>query len=212
MRPLVYTTRMSSAVPIQTVIFDLSEVLLTGLKGTEHALASIIAADPQTIHAAFHGPHIERYFTGHIFEDEYWRAVDRIGNWNLPLEVYRRLVRQNFREIEGVRPAIIDLRRRGKRIGLLSNHGKEWVRDIEQRFDLESLFGDRVYSCDVGVSKPSRAIYDLALRRLRADSETTLVIDDHIPNLLAAREVGCHVLQFMSAHQLEHDLKARIAE
>jgi len=202
---------MPETVPIRTIIFDLSEVLLTGLKGTEHALSSVINADPKVIHAAFHGPHIDRFFSGHSFEDDFWHDVDRIGGWHLPLEVYRQMVRQNFHEIEGVRPTIVDLRHRGMKVGLLSNHGKEWVRDITSRFDYEALFDDRVYSCDVGLLKPNRSIYELALRRLFAEPESTLVIDDHIPNLLTARELGCHVQQFLSPHQLKSDLKSRIA-
>lgn len=196
-----------AAAPITTIIFDLSEVLLTGLFGTADRLAPLVTGTPHDVERRLHGPAFDALMTGRIFEDQYWQQLDRVAGWSLPLDVYRQIVRQNFRELEGVRSQIIDLRRRGYRLGLLSNHVREWIDHLERQFQFQQLFDDVVYSYQLGQLKPERSVYHLALRRLRADPEKTLVVDDMTKNLLSARELGCQVLQFITAHQLANDLR-----
>lgn len=198
-----------SALPIRTIIFDLSEVLLTGMWGTAQQLTSVMFLPPESIDRHLKNPVWQQFQVGRASEEEYWEAVRSSVNWNIPVTQFQQAVRRNFREIDGVRPQIVDLRRRGYRLGLLSNHVREWADYLESQFRYHHLFNDVVYSFNTGYLKPERMAFQLALRRLRADPETTLVIDDQADNLLTARELGCHVLQFLTPHQLSLDLRHR---
>lgn len=192
--------------PIKTIIFDLDGVVVKRMDGLGNLLASILPYSPRVIDEQYFGPEFLDLMLGRIFEEEYWRLVSRRHGWNLPPEVPMRLARNTFGEIEGVRPQIVDLRRRGYKLGLLSNHVREWIVELERRLNYEQLFDDLVYSCHLGMLKPETAIYATALRRLRADPETTLFIDDRARNLLPARELGLRVLQFITPTQLASDL------
>jgi putative hydrolase of the HAD superfamily len=198
---------MSQTSGLTTMVFDLSEVLLSGLLGTAHQLTPVLSLSPQQIDRQLKIPAWDQLQTGRIFENQYWTAVRQAAGWNVPNSYLRQAVRQNFREIEAVRPQIVDLRRRGYKLGLVSNHAREWIEWLEQQFRFQQLFDDHVYSFQVGMVKPDRAIYALALRRLGVAPESTLVIDDDPENLLSANVLGCQVLQFITAHQLATDLR-----
>lgn len=69
------------------------------------------------------------------------------------------------------------LKRKGIRIGLISNADR-----IDCRYWKESklspFFDDAVFSCDVGLLKPDRHIYELAMRRLGMTPEICLFVGD----------------------------------
>ncbi len=192
---------------VTTIIFDLSEVLLRGLHGTADRLAGVLPYSPSEIDRHLTGPDFYRLMRGQLFEREYWNAMKQQHGWRIPISTAMDIVRQNFQEIEHVRPQIIDLRRRGYRLGLLSNHAREWIEHCEQRFHYEQLFDDAVYSFHRGHLKPERIMFSTALQRLSANPEQTLFVDDQPENLLAARELGMRVLQMITPHQFMTDLE-----
>jgi putative hydrolase of the HAD superfamily len=63
-------------------------------------------------------------------------------------------------------------------------------------------FSVRVYSCRVGSSKPSPAIYHHALREVAALPGETMFIDDLQENVLAAASLGINAFHFTSADDL----------
>lgn len=69
------------------------------------------------------------------------------------------------------------LRKREIRIGLVSNLASPYKSGVFE-FGLNDLIDVSVFSCDVGIAKPANEIYELALSRLDAKAETTLMIGD----------------------------------
>jgi putative hydrolase of the HAD superfamily len=55
---------------------------------------------------------------------------------------------------------------------------------------MDELFDPIVISGEVGLRKPDRAIYELALAQLDVPAQEAVFIDDAEPNLLGARAVG----------------------
>jgi HAD superfamily hydrolase (TIGR01509 family) len=53
-----------------------------------------------------------------------------------------------------------------------------------------------VASCEAGVMKPERRIYEICLERLGTPAAATLFVDDREDNLRGAREVGIRTLHF----------------
>ena len=88
------------------------------------------------------------------------------------------------------------------RLALLSNTDPIHVAHIEATYPFVRHFPVRVYSCRVGSSKPSAAIYHHALREVGAIPDEAVFIDDMYENVLAAASFGIHAFHFTSADEL----------
>jgi putative hydrolase of the HAD superfamily len=71
---------------------------------------------------------------------------------------------------------------------------QEQYRGAYMRTELgyDDLFDVSCYSFELGARKPDPQFFRQALRRIDADPAEVLFIDDTLPNVLAAREVGLH--------------------
>lgn len=189
---------------LKAIIFDLSEVLLHGLLGTEDYLKETYGLEIEN--SKWKIKELELFFHGQITEEEYWAAV--IKEYNLPLNVdqLKAAVRSNFKEIEGTRNIIISLKEKGYKLGLLSVHTKEWVEYCEEKFGYHQLFDSTMYSFEVSVSKPDTKAYQLILEKLAIKPNECLFIDDTLVNVEAARQLGIQAVQFINAAQLKKDL------
>ncbi|MFC9787857.1 HAD family hydrolase [Rhodococcus sp. NPDC127528] len=79
------------------------------------------------------------------------------------------------------------LRSAGVPIALVSN---AFGRDIYEGFDLDALADEVVISSEVGIRKPSRAIYRIACERLGVAPERAVMVDDLQQNLDGAARLG----------------------
>lgn len=193
---------------ISTLIFDLSEVQLTGIKGVEHKLASILKISPAEIKSTINSEDFAVFLNGQITEDEYWIRTIRRGAWNIKLGAVKQIARENFVKIEGTREIIENLREKGYRLGLLSVQGKEWANYVEEKFGYHRLFHSVLYSFEVAVSKPDKKAYQIILERLKAKPDECVFIDDHQKNLVPAEELGMKTILFTGPEKLREDLKA----
>jgi putative hydrolase of the HAD superfamily len=90
----------------------------------------------------------------------------------------------------------------------LNNESLE-VNDYRIRtFHLRDYFEAFFSSCYLGVRKPDRGIYSLALKITQRDPVECVLIDDRGLNLECAREMGMHTIQFGNVAQLRSDLAA----
>ncbi|MGA8765525.1 MAG: HAD family phosphatase [Candidatus Acidiferrales bacterium] len=75
-----------------------------------------------------------------------------------------------------------------------------------RRFHLRECFEAFFSSCYLGVRKPDRGIYSLALKITQRDPAECVLIDDRELNLECAREMGMHGIQFQDVEQLRREL------
>ena len=73
-------------------------------------------------------------------------------------------------------------------------------------FRLRDYFGVFFSSCYLGVRKPDRGIYSLALKITQRDPVECVLIDDRGLNLECAREMGMRTIQFVDLAQLRGEL------
>lgn len=66
-----------------------------------------------------------------------------------------------------------------------------------------------ILSHEVGVIKPDKKIYELAIQKLKVKPEECLFIDDQEDCLKPARELGMETILFKSVPQLKEELKKR---
>jgi putative hydrolase of the HAD superfamily len=76
------------------------------------------------------------------------------------------------------------------------------------RFGLTDIFDAFFSSCWLGVAKPSRRIYEMALLMSQADPASSLFIDDRTENLPPAQTLGMHTVLYATPAQLTADLAA----
>ena len=88
----------------------------------------------------------------------------------------------------------------------LNNESLE-INDYRIRtFHLRDCFEAFFSSCYLGVRKPDRGIYSLALKITQRDPGECVLIDDRGLNLECAREMGMHTIQFKDVAQLRVEL------
>jgi glucose-1-phosphatase len=97
--------------------------------------------------------------------------------------------------------ATVEALRRASSLGtvsLLSNNPAPFVDALpELAPDVVALIGEnRLVSCQLGVRKPSPAVYLLALERFGARAEDTFFVDDLAANVAGAASVGIHAHHF----------------
>ena len=76
-----------------------------------------------------------------------------------------------------------------------------------EKFGLRSIFPVFFSSCFLGIRKPDRAIYQLALRVSQRHAEECIFIDDREINLECPRELGLQTILYQDASQLRDALK-----
>jgi putative hydrolase of the HAD superfamily len=68
--------------------------------------------------------------------------------------------------------------------------------------DLDAFFS----SCYLGLRKPDRRIYQVALDVLQRDPEEVIFIDDRSENVAAASSLGIHGIRYEGSAKLADDL------
>lgn len=96
--------------------------------------------------------------------------------------------------------ALIDaLKARGDRVFYLSNMPAPYIDYIERQHPFRTWFDTGVFSSRVREIKPDAAIFRIALERFGAAAADCLFLDDHPPNVDAARSLGWQALHFTDA-------------
>ena len=88
----------------------------------------------------------------------------------------------------------------------INNESAELNQHRIDRFGLGGIFTAFFSSCWVGVLKPARRIYEVALAISQARPEASVFIDDRERNLEPARLLGMRTIAFSDAGRLRADL------
>ena len=100
------------------------------------------------------------------------------------------------------------LHAQGRPLHYLSNMPEPFATHFERTHDLMRLFESGVFSCRVKLLKPEPAIYAHAAQVFGRAPGDLMFVDDHLPNILAAREAGWHAVHFTDAAQAEAEVRA----
>jgi glucose-1-phosphatase len=101
-----------------------------------------------------------------------------------------------------------DLRSR-HRVLALSNTNPIHFAMVKEAYPLLRHFDGYVLSYEVGAAKPEAKIYQEAIARAECRPEECFFTDDMAVNIEAARAHGMDAVQFVSAGQLERELRVR---
>jgi len=182
---------------ITTVIFDLGNVLLDW--NTEQALAALKLPNSDL-----------KLLRDELFGHQDWLDMDhgstaettvasgvsaRTGLAITVIEAALEAAKQSLLPI----PASVELMReihdRGFELICLSNMSRETYAHIKH-LDFFKLFAGIIISGHEGCMKPDEAIFQLALQRFNLSPTKTLFVDDSLPNILQAQQLGISTYHF----------------
>jgi len=98
------------------------------------------------------------------------------------------------------------------RTGLLSNAFSNLRQVIHETWHIEDAFDTMVISAEEGLIKPDPRIYQVALDRLGVKAGDAVYIDDMLQNVVGARQMGMHAIQFHTSEQVRSKVSEIIAE
>jgi len=104
---------------------------------------------------------------------------------------------------------IAELRRAGLRTSILSNLPKPLAERLRATPGFLDHFDQVTFSCDLGVIKPEREIYDYALRGLGVAPAEALFLDDREENIAGARAVGLRAELFTTWEEFQQQHRDR---
>ena len=114
-------------------------------------------------------------------------------------------------ELEPLPDTVAWLRRlhaNGVPLHYLSNMPEPFAQHFERTHDFMKLFESGVFSSRVQLIKPDPAIFEHAAQVFGRAPASLLFLDDHEPNIVAARAAGWQAVHFIDAAQAEAQVRA----
>jgi epoxide hydrolase-like predicted phosphatase len=140
------------------------------------------------------------------WREEAHRALEaRVGR-RLPLlhdlwQCRQGLIAENIALVRALRPAY--------RLAILSNADRTLRSRLRDGIGIHDDFDEVVCSAEVGLAKPQPEIYALTCERLGLRPAACVFVDDHEPNVAAARAVGLSAILYRVDRG--DDLRAQLA-
>lgn len=194
---------------IKSIIFDLSEVIISGFHKAEYIIeknTNIKAEEFLEQRKEVNDIFIDAMRGKHT-EDEYIEALFKNTNWNVSKEIIKKSIRQNLdTKIEGTMKIVEKLKEKYNLI-LLSDHIKEWVDYILVTNKELEIFKHKYFSYEYGKLKTDKGTFKYVLEKEDILPSETIFIDDSKENIEAAKENGIYGIVFENAKQLEEKLQ-----
>jgi putative hydrolase of the HAD superfamily len=203
---------------IKAVIFDIGGVLQIGARQKLNS---------EKMHSSGVHEHIAKKLG--ISIDQYFDAIDSVYaksiegsvnksfvlkvlscNLNYPAKklekMYYKYYKKIFKKNEKFFSIAKQLKKQGYKIGILSDQWHLSKEVFARKKDLK-LFDDVILSCDVGMRKPQKEIYELALNNLNVSPEETIFIDNQIWNIIPANKLGIRTILYINNRKTVDQLK-----
>jgi putative hydrolase of the HAD superfamily len=197
---------------IKAVILDYGEVISTP-PGSEKMASMAAAAGVRpdlfrTLYPTDRAP----YDRGDFTATAYWLKFGDDAHVRLDSAQIEELRRLDVEMWSTVNPQMIRwleyLSEAGLKTALLSNMISDMAVHARQTFRWLDQLTYHVLSCEIGLIKPDRAIYERCLEGLQVTPSEALFVDDKQINVQAARALGITSIHFQSVGQLRNELAA----
>jgi putative hydrolase of the HAD superfamily len=132
------------------------------------------------------------------------QAVLRRAGVGVPVDEVLRLW-SRIEPVPGMLDLVAELRAREYPCFVASNQQRYRARHMSTVLGYGRAFTGEFYSCALGATKPDPAFFRAILRELDLEPEGLLFVDDHEPNVDAARTLGVRAVRFDARH---HDAPA----
>jgi putative hydrolase of the HAD superfamily len=152
---------------------------------------------------------VRRYETGRIESRPFVAELSALLGLKTNYDEFCDLWTSVFFEDTLIPESLIAGLRGRYRLVVLSNTNPIHFSMLKAQYPLLGHFDDFVLSYEVGALKPDAKIYQEAIQRSGCLPGECFFTDDIAINVEAAREHGIDAVQFLSAGQLQEELRAR---
>lgn len=196
---------------IKTFIFDLGNVIVSfNHNKIVEKLQSGCALTSNDIFAkAISSKLVNDYNLGKISSAEFFDLLSNELQLKMEFADFSQVWNCTF-ELEPIIPLqIIKKLSENYRLIILSDTNELHFDFIEENFPILEYFDDFVLSHKVGAVKPSEEIFRLVIEKADCLPEECIFIDDLKQNVESAKKYGLNAIQFISADELEAELRKR---
>ena len=184
------------------VIFDLGNVVVTW---DPVAIVRSVIEGPGAVRLAeqlfAHADWVEVDRGTLTLDEAALRAIERTDVDADIIHAIYRAVAPSLQPLPQSVELLHSLKKQGHQLYALSNMGHVSADYLQQHGVFWPLFNDVIISARVGLVKPELAIYRHMLQQLGLRAEEAVFIDDSLPNVLAARELGLRAIHYLSHAQ-----------
>ena len=195
---------------IKNIIFDMSEVIISGY----HGVAKILEQQYAIPEEAWERQRLSKnelflnLMRGNLSEEAYLEELLQGTNWNISIEQLKTAIRSNLnRPVPGTMKVVRELKGKYQLI-LLSDYVREWMKYIEERNEDLRIFDKKIFSYNIGITKSEVETFETVLEQTKIVANETLFIDDYEKNVKNAEAVGIHGIVFENAEQLRKTLSS----
>ena len=179
---------------IKAVVFDYGQVIsLPHDPAAVERLAKLAGAEKDKFESVLWGLRDE-FDRGTFTAKEYYKDVlSRLGVDSDEKKI-ETLIENDFlswRNIDnGTVTLMEDIKKAGYTLGILSNMPHEFLAMARKDIPVFSIPDVNLFSCEVNLIKPEKAIYEKLLSMLKMESHEVVFFDDKEVNIKSAREMG----------------------
>ncbi|REJ70142.1 MAG: HAD family phosphatase [Planctomycetota bacterium] len=198
--------------PPEFIYFDLGNVLLTFSRERQYAqLAEVAGVAPDVVREALEGRVHDAAESGTMSTAEVYEQFCTATGTRPDAAALQRAGNDIFHVNVPMLPLLSQLRRSGRRMGVLSNTSEshwKFITDGRYRI-LPNYFEIAILSYEVGAMKPDAKIYAAAAEAVGVPPEKIFFMDDREENVVGAREFGLDAVLYTDTPALVAELTAR---
>lgn len=159
-----------------------------------------------------------QYDSGQISGEQYWINILQHYGLNPNGFDIARLIQEDVKSWTQLNESMIQFITEGRskihKLAMISNMTRDTLVFMRRHYGWLELFDELIFSCEVGINKPDREIYETCLRKLKVNRNECLFVDDSVKNVKGAMELGMPAIQFktFSEFVLELDEKFYITQ
>lgn len=191
---------------VRAIIFDIGRVLVSlDIGKAKLGLSQGLSLTPEELWSAIEkDPRWPDWQEGRMSaRDWHLNLCKRLGI-SLEFEEFRKVWNSALNPEPILPDSLFEHLSKSYRLGLLSNTDPIHVAYLESTYSFFRYFAKpvRIYSCEVGTSKPKPLIFREALRACKVRADEAVYIDDIAENTEAAKALGFAGIQFRGREEL----------
>ena len=195
--------QMRNKPPIKWLLVDIGDVLLLKDRNADQTFTQLLANELRVdfeLAQKINHAHYSTMDVAYIPEEDFVASLEKNLGYKAPTDIFAYFARAYEKQVRpntALLHFLDEMRASGIKTAVLSNTVAVY-RDIQERMGISKKHGFEpiLYSWEIGMLKPNRDIFELALRKLDVKPEEVIFIDDKLEHIQGAQRVGMRTILF----------------